>query len=208
MEDRTEQIQKIVVTAAQMREIEERIFAAGMPVAALMEKVAGLVATRIQAFHPEKKGVCVGVLAGPGHNGGDALVVARELHFEGYDVIVYRPFSKLKELTSQHAKYAESLGIPIGEEIASLQKCDLLIDGLFGFGLERSLSGEIATAVDRLNQWSTPIISIDIPSGIHTDTGEVLGTAIRATQTLCLGLWKLAFLQDQALEYIGESRIN
>jgi hydroxyethylthiazole kinase-like uncharacterized protein yjeF len=52
-----------------------------------------------------------------------------------------------------------------------------------------------------------PIVSIDIPSGLHTDTGEVLGTAIRATHTYCLGLWKLAFLQDQALEFIGKAEL-
>lgn len=207
MENRSEQIQKIVVTAAQMREIEERIFAAGMPVAALMEKVAGAIASRIQFLYPLKSRVTVGVLVGPGHNGGDALVVARELHFRGYDVAIYKPFNQLKELTSQHANYGASLGISIDDKIAVLEGCNLLIDGLFGFGLDRVLSGEIAAAVDRLNRWSKPIISIDLPSGIHTDTGEVLGTAIRATHTLCLGLWKLAFLQDQALEYIGKAEL-
>ena len=205
MKHRTEKIQKTVVTAAQMREIEERLFAAGMPVAALMEKVAVAIASRIQSIYPLNDSLRVGILVGPGHNGGDALVVARELYFRGYDVFIYKPFNKLKEITSQHANYVESLGITISEEIALLEGCNLLIDGLFGLGLERVLSGDIATAVNRLNQWSKPIVSIDIPSGIHTDTGEVLGTAIRATRTLCLGLWKLAFLQDQALEYIGKA---
>jgi len=80
----------------------------------------------------------------------------------------------------------------------------LFIDGLFGFGLERTLSGEIAELVDKINSWQKPIISIDIASGIHTDTGEVLGTAIKATHTFCLGLWKRAFFQDLALPYLGK----
>ncbi|WP_348227893.1 NAD(P)H-hydrate dehydratase [Trichocoleus desertorum] len=206
-QNRLEQIQQFVVTAEQMRAIEGRVFAAGMPVAALMEKVAGLITRRVQALYPLSSHQKVGVLVGPGHNGGDALVVARELHLQGYAVVVYRPFSKLKELTQQHAQYAESLGIALVDQIEALQSCDWLIDGLFGFGLERSLSDSIAEVVNQINQWSVPVVSIDLPSGLHTDTGAVLGTAIRATQTLCLGLWKLGLLQDNALEYVGTAEL-
>ena len=228
IQQRREQIEQIVVTAQQMRDIEARIFAAGMPVAALMEKVGlSIVKTfyqtygNVETFHATHGNVetlyttslqrsdkqRVGILVGPGHNGGDALVVARELHFQGYFVLLYRPFSKLKELTSQHAQYVESLGIPSFDSIESLQECDLLIDGLFGFGLERTLTDPIASAIDRINQWSKPVISIDLPSGIHTDTGEVLGTAIRATRTFCLGLWKQGLLQDGALDYVGKAEL-
>ncbi|BAU05829.1 bifunctional ADP-dependent NAD(P)H-hydrate dehydratase/NAD(P)H-hydrate epimerase [Fischerella sp. NIES-3754] len=212
------EISQVVVTAQQMREVEARIFAAGMPVAALMEKVAGLIARRIQVLYlsedaetenfsvsvrPHK----VGILVGPGHNGGDALVVARELYFRGYAVYIYSPFAKLKELTSQHLQYAQSLGIPCYQSIEDLPECDLLVDGLFGFGLERELQDPIASAINQLNHKSVPIISIDMPSGLHTDTGEVLGTAIRASHTFCLGLWKLGLLQDQALEYVGKAEL-
>ena len=235
-------LQKFVVTADQMRQIETRIFAAGMPVAALMEKVAGLIATRIQELlkaevnpplpppRGERRGKkkegfsylgkesegkkivsfqlpVIGVLVGPGHNGGDALVVARELHFQGFPVVIYCPFSQLKELTKSHADYARSLNIPFFDKVESLKNCDLLIDGLFGFGLEREITNPTAAAIDEINNLNIPVFSIDIPSGIHTDTGAVLGTAIRAKHTLCLGLWKMAFLQDGALEYIGTSEL-
>jgi NAD(P)H-hydrate epimerase len=196
-------LEQVIVSAEQMRLIEEQIFQAGMPVAALMEKAAGLCARRIQSLYPRPKVNKVGILVGPGHNGGDALVVARELHLAGYQVKVCRLLSKLKELTQYHSNYAESLSIPSYEDIDSLQDCELIIDGLFGFGLTRSLSGKIAEAVDKLNSWSQSVVSIDIPSGLHTDTGEVLGTAVRATYSLCLGLWKRAFFQDRALPYIG-----
>ncbi|QFS44379.1 NAD(P)H-hydrate dehydratase [Nostoc sphaeroides] len=221
MQNRQEKISQVIVTAGQMRDIENRIFAAGMPVVALMEKVAGLIARCIQEIPPTPlkkggyilsktaflRGSRVGILVGPGHNGGDALVVARELHFRGYEVWIYSPFSKLKELTSQHLKYAQSLGIPIYQTIEQLPDSDLLIDGLFGFGLERNLTDPIASAINQLNELPVPIYSIDIPSGLHTDTGVVLGTAIRATHTFCLGLWKLAFFQDQALEYLGKAEL-
>ncbi|HEY9853262.1 MAG TPA: NAD(P)H-hydrate dehydratase, partial [Leptolyngbyaceae cyanobacterium] len=149
----------------------------------------------------------VGILVGPGHNGGDALVVARELHFQGYQVVIYRPFTKLKELTAQHAQYVESLGIPFFDEISPLQDCNFIVDGLFGFGLERALIGSVVDAINQLNNWQKFVISIDLPSGIHTDTGEVLGTAVRATHTLCLGLWKRGLLQDRALEYVGKAEL-
>ncbi|MEA5602323.1 NAD(P)H-hydrate dehydratase [Nostoc sp. UHCC 0252] len=222
MQNRQEKISQVIVTAGQMRDIEERIFAAGMPVVALMEKVAGLIARRIQEIPPtplKKQGYFasntllktgksrVGILVGPGHNGGDALVVARELRFRGYEVWIYAPFSKFKELTSQHLQYAQSLGIPIYQTIEQLPDSDLLIDGLFGFGLERNLTDPIASAINQLNELPVPIYSIDLPSGLHTDTGIVLGTAIRASHTFCLGLWKLAFFQDQALEYLGKAEL-
>lgn len=202
--DRREQIQQGVVTAQQMSQIESRLFASGMPVAALMEKVGGLLARRVQQLYPRSAVGRVGVLVGPGHNGGDALVVARELHFGGYEVMLYSPFDRRKELTESHARYATSLGMPLLESIDPLAQCDLLIDGWFGLGLTKPLAGEIAQAVDQLNRGSQPIVSIDLPSGLHTDTGAVLGTAICATRTFCLGLWKRAFLQDQALAVLGE----
>lgn len=197
-------LEQFVVSAEQMRQIEERIFVAGMPVAALMEKAAGLITARIKQLYPLSK-LHVGILVGPGHNGGDALVVARELYLAGYRVSLFRPIAKLKDLTAQHAQYAENLGMAFSEDINSLQECELLIDGLFGFGLTRSLSGKVAEAIDVLNRWHKPVISIDVPSGLHTDTGEVLGTAVRATHTLCLGLWKRVFFQDKALEHIGKA---
>ena len=188
-----------------MRDIESRIFAAGMPVAALMEKVGGLIVQRIQALYPLDEYAHAGILVGPGHNGGDALVVARELSFQGYDVQIFRPLPRAKELTSQHAQYVQSLGLPFVEQCEDLKSCDFLVDGLFGFGLERSLTGAIAQQVDQINQFAQPILSIDLPSGLHTDTGAVLGTAIQATHTLCLGLWKLGLLQDRALAYSGNT---
>ncbi|MFN6460324.1 MAG: NAD(P)H-hydrate dehydratase [Nostoc sp. DedVER02] len=224
MQNRQEKISQVIVTAGQMHDIEDRIFAAGMPVVALIEKVAGLIARRIEEIpptplkkqgyvasntllKPQVGGFRVGILVGPGHNGGDALVVARELHFRGYEVWIYSPFSKLKELTSHHLQYAQSLGIPIYQTIEQLPDSDLLIDGLFGFGLEKNLTDPIASAINQLNELSVPIYSIDLPSGLHTDTGVVLGTAIRATHTFCLGLWKLAFFQDRALEYVGKAEL-
>ncbi len=198
-------VETIIVSASQMQQIEEQIFAAGMPVSALMEKAARLCSDRITALYPQSEFASVGILVGPGHNGGDALVIARELYLAGYTVKVFRPFFKLKSLTASHFNYATSLGISFYEEIEPLQECQILIDGLFGFGLTRELPENIVEVINLINSWSKPVVSIDLPSGINTDTGKALGGAIKATHTLCLGLWKQAFFQDIALEYLGKS---
>ncbi|NJN48841.1 MAG: NAD(P)H-hydrate dehydratase [Alkalinema sp. RL_2_19] len=199
-------INRTVVTTAQMQAIEARIFAAGMPVAALMEKVANRIAAVIRSRYPVADYPQVGVLVGPGHNGGDALVVARELYFSGYAVRVWVPCDRLKALTQQHLAYLRSLGIPIHQALP-VSDCDVWLDGLFGFGLSRDVTGDVALLIEAVNGTGAPIVSIDLPSGIQTDTGQVLGTAIRATDTLCLGLWKAAFLQEDALPYLGESTL-
>lgn len=213
-------IQPYLVTAQQMQQIEKRLFDAGMPVAALMEKVSGKI-TQWFLSHYEKLGREepggklasekslgeIGVFAGPGHNGGDALSVARELHCKGYAVRVYQPFSTCKSLTQQHQDYAKSLGIPFAHAAADLAACDAIIDGCFGFGLTRAITGTLAADIQTLNQQNIPVFSIDLPSGIHTDSGQVMGVALNATHTACLGLWKQAFMQKTALTYFGQSEL-
>jgi NAD(P)H-hydrate epimerase len=193
---------EVVVTAATMQAIEQRLFDGGMPVAALMEKVAGRIAQWMQGQYPRDRYPRVGVLVGPGHNGGDALVAARELYHQGYGVVLHPLTDRRKPLTEAHWRYAQHLGLP-SVPLADLALCDVILDGGFGFGLTRALTGAIAAAVDTLNGWDHPMISIDLPSGLHTDTGQPLGTTLRATHTLCLGLWKRGLLQDAALPWIG-----
>ncbi len=202
MLSRAQQLDRLLVSTEQMQQIESKVFAAGMPVAALMEKVGGLIARRFQALYPQAQRV--GVLVGMGHNGGDALVVARELYFQGYQVAIYVPSEQLSELTNQHYCYVSSLGIKIVDDVRSFADCDAIVDGLFGFGLNREITGNLFETIESIDRLTVPIVSIDLPSGIHGDTGNVLGIAIRATRTLCLGLWKLAFVQEQAIEYLGK----
>jgi len=192
-----------IATAAQMQAIENLIFQSGMPVAALMEKVALRITQRLTELYPAQSYRDIGVLVGSGHNGGDALVVARELHHQGRQVKIYTPFAKSKPLTRVHGCYAKSLSIPF-VNLEVLQDCDLIIDGIFGFGLERDVVGDVAIAINTINNWQIPVLSIDLPSGLHTDHGYVMGTAIRATNTFCLGLWKRGLLTEIATPYVGK----
>jgi ADP-dependent NAD(P)H-hydrate dehydratase / NAD(P)H-hydrate epimerase len=195
-----------IVTAQQMREVEHLTFTWGMPVAALMEKVGRLLFERIRHCYPASIYPKVGLLIGPGHNGADALVVGRELLLEGRNVWAWiaKPG---KELTQEHQRYFEHLGGHLVTDISALADCTLLIDGIFGFGLERAPEGDYAEAITWANQQAVPMVSVDLPSGLHTDTGKAQGVAIRAQRTFCLGLWKRGVLQDHALEYTGASEL-
>lgn len=204
---RDRQLDEIVVSAAEMQQIESRIFAAGMPVAALMEKVGGLIAKRCQVLYPRSSYPRIGVLVGMGHNGGDALVVARELYFYGYEVAIYVPSEELRELTNNHYRYVASLGVKIVDDVDDLAACDLIVDGLFGYGLNREITDSLFATISSVNHLGIPVLSIDLPSGIHTDTGCALGIAIHATHTCCLGLWKLAYLHEQAIAYLGKTEL-
>ncbi|MBD2232731.1 bifunctional ADP-dependent NAD(P)H-hydrate dehydratase/NAD(P)H-hydrate epimerase [Phormidium tenue] len=196
-----------IVTAEQMRAIEGRLFEAGMPVAALMEKVAGRIAAWVVGQFPLQRYPRIAVVAGPGHNGGDALVIARELAAQSYQVQVCSPADRLKPLTADHLRFIGYLGIPVVKAVETLDPWDVLIDGLFGFGLERSVEGAMADAVAAINAANRPVVSIDLPSGLHTDTGEALGIAVQATHTLCLGMWKRAFCQEESLAYLGQPHL-
>lgn len=187
-----------------MQQIEASLFAAGMPVAALMEKVAGRIAAWIEQQYPPSHTSRLGFIVGPGHNGGDALVVARELYHQGYEVLLWCPYTRVKELTTAHKTYLQYIDVAFTDSGERLASCDLIIDGGFGFGLERPIEGVMATMLEQINRWHIPVVSIDIPSGLATDTGQVMGTVVQATQTLCLGLWKLGLFQDAARPYVGE----
>jgi ADP-dependent NAD(P)H-hydrate dehydratase / NAD(P)H-hydrate epimerase len=203
-------IEKAIVTVNQMQKIEQKMFAQGMPIPSLMEKVALFCVQKIYQDYPLTNYKKVGFMIGNGHNGADGLVIARELFFKNYQVQLYTPLAhKSKDLTAQHLQYAKFLNLDFVTNIHDLKHCDLIIDCLFGFGLNRHINNPLAEDILTINSWQKPIISIDLPSGIHTDTGEVLGIAIKATHTFCLGLWKLGLFQSSAWEYTGKiDRIN
>jgi len=198
-----------------MRAIEEGVFQAGMPVAALMEKAGTLLAQRIMELCPRTTHGKIGILAGPGHNGGDAWVVARELHLRGYQVSVWAPSPRPKPLTADHQRYGLSLGISRLEdwdfEDDRPREQDAWVDGLLGFGLEQPPRDPLDSAIQWLNRQRRqsprlPVISLDLPSGLHTDNGQTLGVAVESSHTLCLGLWKRGLWQDRALATVGQAQ--
>jgi len=156
----------------------------------------------------------VHVFAGQGNNGADALAVARLLHEDGYkaDVYLFNPKRKL----SPECEAGKNL-LPAGGEIRffeivndfippAMSKGDVVVDGLFGTGLSRSLSGGFAAVVDYINQSGAAVVSIDIPSGLfgEDNRGNDRSHIIKASSTYTFEFPKLAFLLAENESFVGK----
>ncbi|HQT25386.1 MAG TPA: NAD(P)H-hydrate epimerase, partial [Burkholderiales bacterium] len=146
------------------------------------------------------------VLAGPGNNGGDAFVAARHLKSWGMDVTLL--FLGKEEKLPEDAALAYRAWIDSGgvchESIPENGKWGLAIDGLFGTGLSRPISGNCGEIVRMIDSLGIPVLSIDMPSGICTDTGSVLGIAVKALHTLSFIAMKPGLLTSEGLDHCGE----
>ncbi|TDR29086.1 NAD(P)H-hydrate dehydratase [Hydromonas duriensis] len=165
----------------------------------LMALAALSIADRVSARYPSSS--CVWIAAGVGNNGGDALFAAQILHQRGFHVqcMVMQP--PVSRRTQAALAECETLNIPIVRDVALLHDLsqlkpapNLIIDGLLGIGINRAPSDELAGLIAFLNQMNTPILALDVPSGLNAETGEALGEVIRATDTLTFiaqksGLW-------------------
>ncbi|MDB5559270.1 MAG: carbohydrate kinase, YjeF related protein [Enterovirga sp.] len=173
---------QLLLTSGRMREADRRAIAAGTPGFTLMLRAAEAVAeAAARMLQPDGR---VLVLCGPGNNGGDGFVVARLLANRGFQVDV-AGLTSVAELSGDAAQ-AEHLW---GEEVRPLDEADpgavdLVVDALFGTGLARDLGGPVADAIGRVNAAGTPVLAIDIPSGVDADTGAIRGAAVRATRTV------------------------
>jgi NAD(P)H-hydrate epimerase len=170
-----------LLDAASARALDAAAIAAGTPAAELMERAGAATAAAIAArWQP----MSVLVLAGPGNNGGDGYVVARCLRESGWPVRV-AAFGDASKLSGPAAIAAGRWAGPV--EAAGpdcLAGAGLVVDALFGTGLSRALEGQVKATVERLNGLCLPVAAVDIPSGIDSDTGAILGAAVRADLTV------------------------
>jgi len=194
----------LLVSGGQMAQLEQQLFASGLPIEALMEKAALLVARHLLEHEPLQAGVLV--LVGPGHNGGDALVVARELHLAGVAVRIWSPFERHKPLTAAHLGHGRWLGIPLLQEAPDPADGALWIDGLFGIGQRQGPGNAIENLLlARQQQRPHHLLAVDVPTGLCADQGICLGAgAAVAHCTTTIGLVKTGLVQDPALAYVGQ----
>ena len=198
----------LLLSSAEMAALEEQLFSSGLPVAALMEKAALAVMARLRRDDcwPVLQRSGALVLVGPGHNGGDGLVVARELHLAGIAVRIWSPFERHKPLTATHWRHARWLGVAQLEQPPDPADAAVWIDALFGIGQRRPLEpGLTALFEQRRRSGGGGLIAIDVPSGLCADSGQLLGAAAAcATLTCCIGLLKCGLVQDSALAWVGQ----
>jgi ADP-dependent NAD(P)H-hydrate dehydratase / NAD(P)H-hydrate epimerase len=194
----------LLVTANQMGQLEQQLFDSGLPVAALMEKAGLALAERLKAEAGlRSRGVVV--LVGPGHNGGDGLVLARELWLAGWPVRIWSPFAEHKPLTAAHLRHCLWLGLPKLEQPPDPTGTELWLDAIFGIGQSQALPETVAYTLEQRQLCGAEIWSIDGPSGLCSDRGVLLGKgAARCSRSLVVGLWKQGLWQDSAMAWVGE----
>lgn len=190
--------------AAHSRAIEARALAQHDP-HALMARAGLAVARLALAVAPNARRTVV--LAGPGNNGGDGVVAATRLHQQGRVVqvqLLAEP-DRLPPDAAHALQQARKAGVPVGGWCACPADTDLLIDALLGLGAARAPAPDLAAAIDSANGSGRPILAIDLPSGLHADTGRLLGTAaIRATWTLSLLSLKPGLFTAMGRDHAGD----
>jgi len=201
-----------VVRASDQRTLDERAYAAGVAQDALMES-AGTNAAQwiLDRMHPRR----VVVVSGPGGNGGDGLVVARRLHEAGIEVqaaLLQDPMG-CSPAVQRMIERMEKAGVPAPRPVSDrmfeawLDRADCLVDSLFGSGLRRPLRGEALRVVGRINAAQVCTISLDLPSGLASDTGERVGEAVQADITLAMAFLKPAHLLCPAAMHCGNTAV-
>jgi len=155
------------------------------------------------------------ILCGPGNNGGDGLVVARTLFNRGYEVRVFMVGADVPTQgdPGTNATLLQKLGVEIGtlptaEAVLAIREqaahSALIVDALFGTGLQRTLEDPFRAAVNLANDSGAPILAVDIPSGLDADTGDVHGLSIRAEVTVTFIAAKPGFYRKAGPSFCGK----
>jgi hydroxyethylthiazole kinase-like uncharacterized protein yjeF len=194
--------------ADQVRELDRRaIEDHGIPGYTLMQRAGAGCFGRIKAHWPEVRALTV--LCGGGNNGGDGYVVARLAIEAGLRVqlIPVSPIDALKGDARKAAEDWQSAG-GMADPIEAAFSGDLIVDALLGTGLDRPAAGAYADLIERANASALPILAIDLPSGLSADTGQALGSCIRADLTVSFIGRKRGLYTGAAGDYVGECHFD
>jgi ADP-dependent NAD(P)H-hydrate dehydratase / NAD(P)H-hydrate epimerase len=203
--------------AQQMRNLDSAaINEFGIPSIVLMENAGRKTCDMLINRYGIPEGEKIFVFAGPGNNGGDALVVARHLHQNGTDVVVHL-LVEPEGITGDaktNLNIVQKLPICLQvlvdpQEIASLDisTAFLIVDGLLGTGLKREIGGRFAKVINDINTCSAPTVSLDIPSGLDSDSGQPAGACVHADITYTYGLPKPGHFTYPGKVYCGEIKV-
>jgi NAD(P)H-hydrate epimerase len=205
-----------VLNAAQMREADRRtIDEIGISSLVLMENAGRQVVAAIEAVHSDLLDGLVGVLCGRGNNGGDGFVVARTLLQRGIDVAVFLigQVSDVRGDARINLEILGRLGLTVVEisdsqawelHFSEISDCSLIVDAIFGTGLNAPLTGLLESVVADVNASGIPIVAIDLPSGLSADSHEPIGDSIEAGMTVTLGAPKLPLVLPPAETRAGD----
>jgi hydroxyethylthiazole kinase-like uncharacterized protein yjeF len=205
-----------VLTSQQMREIDRRtIEEIGIPGPVLMENAGLQIVKAIRARFPKIEKENVVIVAGKGNNGGDGLVVARHLLNQGAKpkVLLLAAKQDLKGDAALNLGIVEKIGVDI-EEILSIEDwkkhkstlsaAGLIVDAIFGTGLMKPAESLYAIAIEDINKAKAFKLAVDIPSGLSSDTFQIIGPSVKANLTVSLAAPKISHIFPPAEEMIGE----
>jgi len=208
-----------LLTADEMREMDRQtIESFGLPARILMEN-AGRGATRVlMSYFPDLRHYCVGVAAGRGNNGGDGFVLARYLFQHHIDVKVYllADSAKLQGHAAENFDLLAKLGVPVvelpDEESFSRHRSEMAhkqiwVDAILGTGLSSEVKGYFKAVIEFINSANRPVLSVDIPSGLHADTGQPCGICIAAKMTATFAFPKIGHIQLPGADYTGRLHV-
>jgi len=201
-----------LVTSSQMRNIDQKtIEGIGIPGLELMEKAGRGIALVAKEMLGDPATKVVIIFCGRGNNGGDGFVVGRYLSQWGARVEFFLTVKRneVKGDAKINLEKAVDLDLPIveisrKEEIPSRIKADLIVDALFGTGFDGEIKGYLKDIIEMINSSGIPVLSVDIPSGLHADTGKFIEPCVKANRTVTMALPKIGHFFFPGKEMSGK----
>ena len=191
-----------IITAEQARTRDREVIASGVPSTALMRTAAEGIARAVTELRT--KGESVTAICGTGNNGGDGVAAALLLHRQGIDtrIVLCGEADRCTPDTAFYLSEAKKDGVPVCSDWKP-KPDEILIDALFGVGLNRAVEGKAKERISRMNESGEPIVSADLPSGLHADSGRILGEAVSAIRTVTMQAKKAGMLLGKGRALCG-----
>lgn len=188
-----------IVTPSEMMLLEKKAYASGFTEGAFMEEAGKKIAEAL--FKIEKK--TVWILCGKGNNGGDGLAAAFYLMKNNVEAVVIQPETSSSSLNAKNRERFLKAGGKIISHLSSFENRGVILDAFFGTGFKGEVKDPYASLICLANGSGLPIFSVDIPSGLNGETGEIETVSIQASTTYFLGLPKTGFFLGQGWNQVG-----
>ncbi len=202
------EISKNLYRAEQVRAIDQAAIAAGIAGYKLMNRAGEAAFAALRRRWPKAQRLLV--CCGSGNNGGDGYVLARLARQAGLQVNVLGMVAAdqlkgdAKQAATAYQEQGGSLRLFDAQTQTLQSECDLIVDALLGTGLQREVTGLWRQLIERINAHEAPVFALDIPSGLHADTGAVMGVAVRADVTITFIALKQGLFTGEGPEYCGQ----
>ena len=190
--------------AQELRALDRAVTALfGIPGITLMERAAASTLRHLRRCWPDARRIAV--ICGHGNNGGDGFILAQLAAGEGLEVTLEMAGcpARLRGDAREAARRCREAGIAPVAEAPDLSRFDVVVDAMLGTGLDREVGGTYARAIERINRCGRSVLCIDVPSGLHSDTGARLGTSVRATSTITFIGLKQGLFTGEGLDLAG-----